>query len=127
MDMSIVEEYAEFLRIPAPTDEQLLFLIRGFERAKKEILSDMKSGIVPSTVTSYDELIRYVDQPGDYGGFNTNEIQQEGAGLFPPFETGKIVYMGDLVHYGRALTIARAWIARWLATEPGKTSVGQGA
>lgn len=126
MDMSIVEEYAEFLRIPVPTGKQLLFLIRGFERAKIEILSDMENGIVPSTLKSYDELKKYVDQPGDYGGFNTNEIVQEGVGLFPPFEKGNIVYMGDLVHYGRALTIVTAWIARWLATEPGKSIVGQG-
>lgn len=120
MDMKLVKEYSEIFRIPEPVGEPLIFLIRGFERAQKEILEDMVSGVVATTVKSYDELKQFVEQPGDYGGFNTMEIQREGMILFPPFETGRIIFMGDLVHYGNALTIVRAWIGRWLSTEPGK-------
>lgn len=37
------------------------------KRAKKEILDDMASGIVPASVSSYSELHDYVDANG-YGG-----------------------------------------------------------
>ncbi|MDQ0655129.1 hypothetical protein [Pseudomonas cedrina] len=114
MDMQLLKDVASANGIPEPAGEQLLFLFRGFERAKYEILKDMSSGIVPSKVRSFDDLREFVDQPGDYGGFNTDEIRLEGVALFPPFMSGKIVCMGELVHYTKATYIVSAWIGRWL-------------
>lgn len=66
------------------TSTQAEFVERAFARAKSEILADIASGVLPKSIGDYDELCRYVIQPGDYGGLNKEETEAQGAVLFPP-------------------------------------------
>ena len=45
----------------------MLIIEHAIERSKAEILEDIDSGIVPSTVSSFSELHDYVDA-NEYGG-----------------------------------------------------------
>ena len=48
------------------------------ERAKREVLADVKAGIVPRTVASYSELHDYVDANYYGGAFETSLSDDDG-------------------------------------------------
>lgn len=96
------------------TREQKEFAERAFTRAKAEIENDIAAGRIRETIASYDALIHDVENPGAYGGLWEEDIEDEGARLFPPPSE----LAGELVGYQQGCTIIRQRIHECLRSRP---------